>query len=322
MTHESPAVPPEPSAPVRPGLSPEASAEALAALAQSRPDLHADILVHPNIYPALREWIQNESGMRQPDLDPGQPTARPTRPAALKWVVGLVPVMVVVAGLMMHLFWFVEGWSYLFMGLFLPPVWLVVAVLLFQGIAPTRWVLTCLNVGAAVSLVVQLITTRYWVWAVVWDFRWYVDSWVYFACIITMGVLVAVTTVLVWRASVGAHMAEVREWRVNRRPQAGGVGVASASGPQLVGHTAAGEPVYANAVVSVQSTNTMAILALVFGVLGGVLAIPFGHVARSQIRRTGEGGAGLALAGLILGYVALAAWVVGVIVLLVLWSRL
>jgi hypothetical protein len=49
-------------------------------------------------------------------------------------------------------------------------------------------------------------------------------------------------------------------------------------------------------------TNTMAILALIFGALGGYLAIVFGYIARSQIKRTGEGGGGLATAGLILGY--------------------
>lgn len=54
-------------------------------------------------------------------------------------------------------------------------------------------------------------------------------------------------------------------------------------------------------------TNTLAVLALVFGILGGILAIPFGHIARSQIRKTGEEGNGLALAGLILGYIWLAA---------------
>jgi hypothetical protein len=55
-----------------------------------------------------------------------------------------------------------------------------------------------------------------------------------------------------------------------------------------------------------QRTNTFAIVSLVTGVLGmSVLAIVFGHIARSQIRRTGENGNGLALAGLILGYVAL-----------------
>jgi hypothetical protein len=41
---------------------------------------------------------------------------------------------------------------------------------------------------------------------------------------------------------------------------------------------------------------------LMFGPLATIPAIVFGHVARSQIRRTGEQGAGLALAGLILGW--------------------
>jgi Domain of unknown function (DUF4190) len=55
-------------------------------------------------------------------------------------------------------------------------------------------------------------------------------------------------------------------------------------------------------------TNGFAITALVLGIMGGALAIPFGHIARAQIRRTGEHGDGMALAGLILGYVSLVAW--------------
>jgi Domain of unknown function (DUF4190) len=39
--------------------------------------------------------------------------------------------------------------------------------------------------------------------------------------------------------------------------------------------------------------------------LGGVVAVVTGHVARHQIRRTGEAGSSLALAGLIIGYVAI-----------------
>jgi hypothetical protein len=39
-----------------------------------------------------------------------------------------------------------------------------------------------------------------------------------------------------------------------------------------------------------------------FGPLATIPAIVFGHMARSQIRRTGEQGAGLALAGLVLGW--------------------
>jgi len=60
------------------------------------------------------------------------------------------------------------------------------------------------------------------------------------------------------------------------------------------------EPAQAQAVAD--RTNTLAILALVFGILGGYLAIIFGHLALGQIKRSGEQGRGLAITGLILGY--------------------
>jgi hypothetical protein len=50
-------------------------------------------------------------------------------------------------------------------------------------------------------------------------------------------------------------------------------------------------------------TNTMAILALVFAFVFAPLAIVFGHMARKQIRERGEGGSGLATAGLVCGYI-------------------
>jgi hypothetical protein len=50
-------------------------------------------------------------------------------------------------------------------------------------------------------------------------------------------------------------------------------------------------------------TNTMAILALVFAFVFAPLAIVFGHMAKKQIKQTGEGGEGLATAGLIMGYI-------------------
>jgi hypothetical protein len=59
-------------------------------------------------------------------------------------------------------------------------------------------------------------------------------------------------------------------------------------------------------------TSGAAIASLVCGIAGMFLFFPAtipaiicGHVARARIRRTGESGAGLALAGLILGYVGL-----------------
>ncbi|QSB14077.1 DUF4190 domain-containing protein [Natronosporangium hydrolyticum] len=50
-------------------------------------------------------------------------------------------------------------------------------------------------------------------------------------------------------------------------------------------------------------TSTMAILALVFGVVFAPVGIVLGHVARRQIRERGEDGDTLALVGLIIGYV-------------------
>jgi hypothetical protein len=53
-----------------------------------------------------------------------------------------------------------------------------------------------------------------------------------------------------------------------------------------------------------RQTNTMAIVALVGSLVLSPLGIIFGHIALSQIKRTGEDGRGLALAGLIIGYVS------------------
>ncbi len=50
-------------------------------------------------------------------------------------------------------------------------------------------------------------------------------------------------------------------------------------------------------------TNTMAILSLVFAFVFAPLGIAFGHIARKQIRARGEGGSGLATAGLIMSYI-------------------
>ena len=51
------------------------------------------------------------------------------------------------------------------------------------------------------------------------------------------------------------------------------------------------------------TTNTMAILALVFAFIFAPAGIVLGHVAKKQIRQTGEQGEGLATAGLWLGYI-------------------
>jgi hypothetical protein len=51
-------------------------------------------------------------------------------------------------------------------------------------------------------------------------------------------------------------------------------------------------------------TNSYAIVALVCSLIVAPIGIVFGHLALGQIRRTGEGGRGLAIAGLVIGYLA------------------
>jgi hypothetical protein len=79
-------------------------------------------------------------------------------------------------------------------------------------------------------------------------------------------------------------------------------------------------------VVYARQTNTLAIVSLVAGiasflvvpVIGAIVAVITGHMARGQIRTTGEDGGGMALAGLILGYVHLALAAIGIAILVVL----
>ena len=67
--------------------------------------------------------------------------------------------------------------------------------------------------------------------------------------------------------------------------------------------------------VPTPTLNAFAMASLVLGLTGGsLLAVVFGHMARSRIRHSKETGGGLATAGLVLGYL-------GVIVALVLMLR-
>jgi hypothetical protein len=62
--------------------------------------------------------------------------------------------------------------------------------------------------------------------------------------------------------------------------------------------------------------NTLAVVSIATALtsIGAVAAIITGHVALTQIKKSGESGRGLALAGTIVGYVTLALWVLGSIV--------
>jgi hypothetical protein len=69
-------------------------------------------------------------------------------------------------------------------------------------------------------------------------------------------------------------------------------------------------------------TNTLALLSMIFGLLGGsVVPIVLGFVALSQIRRTGEQGRGMAIAGVVLGFIAAGVLLILLIVYIVIVIR-
>ena len=62
--------------------------------------------------------------------------------------------------------------------------------------------------------------------------------------------------------------------------------------------------------VANRGTNGMAIASLVLGILwldwiGSILALIFGYIALSQIKRRQQGGRALAIAGIILGWIGI-----------------
>ena len=73
--------------------------------------------------------------------------------------------------------------------------------------------------------------------------------------------------------------------------------------------------------VQTAPTNSLAVVSLVSGIIswllcplvGAVIAVLTGHLARNQIRTSGESGAGLAMAGLVLGYIHLGFWALGLL---------
>ncbi len=89
-------------------------------------------------------------------------------------------------------------------------------------------------------------------------------------------------------------------------------------GPSGMQPTAMGAPVprtFMPAPLPPPVTNGKAVGSMVCGVLTtmtmgltGIPAVILGHTARAEIRRTGEGGDGFALAGIILGWLSVAGW--------------
>ncbi|QIM18168.1 DUF4190 domain-containing protein [Leucobacter coleopterorum] len=59
----------------------------------------------------------------------------------------------------------------------------------------------------------------------------------------------------------------------------------------------------ASKTTTLDKTNTFALVSIILAFISPIAAIVFGHLSLSQIKRTGDAGRGMALTGLIIGYV-------------------
>jgi hypothetical protein len=73
------------------------------------------------------------------------------------------------------------------------------------------------------------------------------------------------------------------------------------------------KPTKMTTVAPATKTNVLAIVALILGIIIPIGGIICGPIALSQIKRTGESGKGLAKAGLIIGIVITAFWVLMIV---------
>lgn len=68
-------------------------------------------------------------------------------------------------------------------------------------------------------------------------------------------------------------------------------------------------PAYGAQPTTMAGTNAFAVVAVILCFLQPIAGIVFGHIALGQIKRGGDAGRGLALTGLIIGYVTTAMWI-------------
>ncbi|MGD8193767.1 DUF4190 domain-containing protein [Herbiconiux sp. P18] len=91
---------------------------------------------------------------------------------------------------------------------------------------------------------------------------------------------------------------------------------APAAAPAASGAPAAPVPPAAQPTFAAQArTNVLGVVTLVLGILGfGLVPVITGHIALSQIKKNGDEGRGITLAGLILGYITLAGWIAAALI--------
>lgn len=314
---------------------PATTADRLAQLASEHAEFAAQIGAHPNAYAQLREWaVQAAHGPaagRAPvasTMSGPRSDRRMPRFAVVGWVIAfLLRVGMSLSGVGMNLVYATGSHAL---------VWSIALVGLLAALAGAIGAPTAPRRVAAIAIVVVSgagvyvldgpvmmggllnlaeITLLFVAWAIAWPLRplGYAG--------LPIIILLVFATGLVSSAlpPFSGPFATILRLLLCTVLPAGGVAAAlllsslsrrraQTRQPQ-VGMASAGVAYPPSTVVPL---NTMALLALIFAFLPtGPLCIVFGHIGLSQIRRTGERGRGMAIAGLILGYL----WIVSLIVL-------
>jgi len=176
------------------------------------------------------------------------------------------------------------------------------------------------GLGRSVFLLLPVITVLAWLVTTGLPGRSYFSLFIAFGAGVLAGILgsIAFGMLGIILSTAGIVVAVLVANAAGRRragvtATAARVGYGSSASGSYSGSDAA----YA-AIARPESTNGFAVSALIFGLIGGtILPIVFGHVALAQIGRTGERGRGMAIAGLILGYLSLTVVIVIVIIVAV-----
>lgn len=98
--------------------------------------------------------------------------------------------------------------------------------------------------------------------------------------------------------------------------------------PAYQGQPYGGQPAYQGQNGAPGQRNTLALVSMILGIAGFVTAITSigaivtGHMALSQIKKRGEEGRGMALTGLILGYVVVALTIIGIILIIAVFGAI
>lgn len=106
-------------------------------------------------------------------------------------------------------------------------------------------------------------------------------------------------------------------------PGAAGYVQAPAYGAPAYGAPAYGQPAYGGYPMAPKN-NILAVVALISAIasltlvpfIGSIVAVITGHMSLSQIKFSGEGGRGMALAGVIIGWIGVAGILLGIIALI------